>query len=182
MSPSSSSRASGPEFSQGRGAGPGSPWGTGGQPGVDGAERAGWSLSVRGWICQVSARGPHLREKLRPDHARARVAPQGRQMCLSSQGGRGLVAELAAAELPGSQGEGKPGRRPSSARASRRLMQAGPSGPARPVWALGLKDEAHPGCTVIPGRSQGGLTPDSDQCDTSHDEIQIFLKAGATLL
>lgn len=40
-----------------------------------------------------------------------------------------MVAELAAAELPGSQGEGKPGRRPSSGRASLRLIATRPELP-----------------------------------------------------
>ena len=59
-----------PNSPHGWGAGPGSPGGTGGQRGPNGAERAGWNHSVRGWeaACDAPTHGPHLRGVLRPDH------------------------------------------------------------------------------------------------------------------
>lgn len=85
------------------------------------------------------------------------------------------MAELAAAELPGSQGEGKPGGAlppPGPRAASCEQVRAAPPsqrrGPPRPccypLWVSGRTD------------------PDSHRRDTSHGEIQNVTKAGATFL
>lgn len=95
--------------------------------GLDGAERAGWSLSMRGWGSGLRSLGPRAtsEEGTETRFLSGRESRWGAARCVClPQGGRGMVAELAAAELPGSQGEGKPGRRPSYGRAPRRLTAA----------------------------------------------------------
>lgn len=82
--------------------------------GVDGAEKAG-SLRVRGWGSGFRSLGPRATSEGEAEtrFLRGRKSHRGAARCVClPQGGRGMVAELAAAELPGSQGEGKPGQRP----------------------------------------------------------------------
>lgn len=69
-----------------------------------------------------------------------------------------MVAELAAAELPGSQGKGKPGRRPTSGWAPRRLIATWSELP-RPTCEGGLRAENNLVSTFIPFWSMGGQTP-----------------------
>lgn len=73
---------------------------------VAGDEKAGWSHSVRGWeislqnlSLQATSKGEIETRPLRGQESHCGAA---RCVCLL-QGGRGMVAELAAAELPGSQ-------------------------------------------------------------------------------
>lgn len=169
MSPSSCSRALGPEFSQGWGAGPGSPWRTGGQRGGG----RGWKGGVEsqregvGKRSEASAPGVPSGGKLRPDRSCCGAASC---ICLP-QGGRGMVAELAAAELPGGQGKGKPDRRPSSPRAPHRSVPLGAAPPA-------LGDEKDSPC-FSPRSGSGKTDPDLDPWDTSPREGTTFKGRGA---
>lgn len=69
-----------------------------------------------------------------------------------------MVAELAAAELPGSQGKGKPSRRPTSGWAPRRLIATWSERP-RPTCEGGLWGETNLVLTFRPFWSMGGQTP-----------------------
>lgn len=121
VSPSSSSAGVGPRILPRAGVlGRGPPREREASAGLNGAERAGWNRSVRGWGSGLRCPSPRATSE-RGTETRSLRGPQShrgaaRCVCLP-QGGRGMVAELAAAELPGSQGEGKPGQRPFSGRA-----------------------------------------------------------------
>lgn len=65
------------------------------------------------------------------------------------QGGRGVVAELAAAELPGSQRKGKPGRHPPLSPCNR-IQLALPGFFTRLGGQLEEKDETTPLATPYP--------------------------------
>lgn len=82
--------------------------------------RCGCGLSWKGraeaW-CEGMGKRPE-KPHHRPEAGLESPGRAVRCVCLP-QGGRGVVAELAAAELPGSQREGKPGQHPSLGRAPR---------------------------------------------------------------
>ena len=114
---------------------------------VDGTEKAGWSRSVRGGgeaVCQVSARGPHLRGKLRPDRCAGKSRTAGPpDVSVFHREDVGwwrswLQQSYQAVKEKVSRAGALPPAGPRSA-----SLQPGPSGPARPTWAPGLRDEAH---------------------------------------
>lgn len=148
-----------PNSPHGWGAGPGSPGGTGGQRGPDGAERAGWNHSVRGWGSGLRCPNPRATSE-RGTETRSLRGPEShrgasRCVCLP-QGGRGMVAELAAAELPGSEREGKLGQRPSSSRAPRHLPA--PCSERIPLNLVGSAPQG-PGSLGPSGRKDPRLRP-----------------------
>lgn len=92
---------------------------------MDGAEKAAWSHSVRNW--ESSLQNLNLRAtskgEIETQPLRGQESHCGAARCVYlPQGGRGMVAELAAAELPGSQRKGKLSWLPSSSGAARRLI------------------------------------------------------------